>query len=358
MRQRKVKGRQNPAVKKVGIAVTVVVLVCSAGAVPASGGDFRWGRDLEGQNSFLFGFTAGRISELEGEVQETTRPYYEQIGQDTPGENFSISDFGLDEHIEIFGFILEQKWTVVTLGLKASYFHPEAESTATRDYYIGVGEEVEYQGQEYEYMVIPEGQDFEAEIEGGLCELDLLITPFTFKPSPYFQLVPSLYLGIFGLFGHYDLDAGPPTGTRTYENPSRDYVIGGETEGWAGLGVPGLGAAGEIRIGKAGGFQLVVRGQWAFFEYDGSTEYIPVSLRHEKDLDLSYDNYEVEVLAEIPLSEGLDLQVGVAYKHIKADASVTAQERSEEEIEELREKYDKEIDFELDYLLGLAGLRF
>ena len=335
-----------------------VLIIFTWPGVACADGMFQWGRDLEGQNPFHFGFTAGQITKLEGKVEETTRPYYEQIGEDTPGEDFSLSDFGLDERVAVFGFSIEQKWTGITLGLSASYFNPEADSIATRDYYIGIDKEIEYQGREYEYMVIPEGQEFEAEIEGGLCELDILITPVTFKPSRYFQFVPSLYLGILGLFGHYRLDAGPPTGTKTYEDPPREYVIGGETDGWAGLGVPAIGAGGEIRIGNQGGFQLVLRGQWAFFKYDGSTKYIPVSTRHEKDLDLSYDNYEAEILLEFPLSEGLDLQVGVAYKQIKADGSVTAQERSEEEVEELREKYDKDIDFQLDYLMGVVGLRF
>jgi hypothetical protein len=319
---------------------------------------FRWGRDLEGENTFKVGLTAGSMMKIEGKVVETSRAYYEQIGQDTPGESFDIDDFGLDKRIATFGLSVEQRWKYVTLQVDLSYFDTAASATAKRDYYLGIDKEIEYQGKKYEYMVIEEGKDFDSELTSGIAEVSAYITPVTFAPSDSFQFIPSIYLGIFGLFGQYDIDAGPPTGTKYYENPPREYVIGGQSDGWAGIGAPAIGVGGEIRFGHPGKIRFVVQGRWAFFKYDGSTKYFPVKIRHEKDLDLDYENYEVKAALEIPLSEKLDLVWGLLYQSIKADASVTAEERSEEEVEELREKWDKDIDFTISFLTGFAGIKF
>lgn len=321
-------------------------------------GIFQWGRNLQNRKTFEVNLSGGKVVKIEGSVEETIRPYYQLIGQDTPGESYSLSDLGLDGKKAVFGLGIEQRWKYITLEVGGFYYNPTSDTTALRDYYLGISDEIEYQGEKYDYMMIPEGQHFTADLKSVFCEFDILVTPVTIVPSSELEFIPFLYLGIAGVFGKYNLDAGPPTGVTVYEDPPRDYVIGGQTESWTGAGVPGIGLGGEIRIGPPDGFRLVLEGRYVLFRYDGSTDYIPISIRHEKDIDLDYDSYEGKIQLEFPLSDKLDMVFGVAYEYVKIDGDATATDKSPEEIEEEREKYDKKIYFELSELQGFAGLKF
>ncbi|MFH1037170.1 MAG: hypothetical protein V1789_00685 [PVC group bacterium] len=337
--------------------MSLVLLIMPA--VSSSGGDaFQWGRVQEDRKTFELDLTAGKMIRIEGSVEETIRPYYQQIGQDTPGESYTLSELGLDGKKVTFGLHFEKQWKYLTLGFSGFYYHPSADTTALKDYYIGISDDIEYQGKKYEYMMIPEGRPFTADLKSVFCEVSLLVTPVTIIPLPNFEFVPSIYLGIAGVFGPYDIDAGPPTGTVVYEEPPRDYVVGGRSDGWTGAGIPGFGLGGELRIGPPDGLRLVVQGRYSLFRYDGSTDYIPISIRHEKNLNLDYDNFEGRAQMELPFSEKLDFVLGVSYLYVTIDADATATDKSPEEIEELREKYDKKIEFKMTELQGYVGLKF
>ncbi len=340
------------------ILIPAVLLGSLSGGCPAADDFLQWGRQQEGRPAFELELSGGRVARIEGSVEETVRPYYQQIGQETQGESYTLAELGLDGKKFTLGARLEQRWSYFTLGLSGFYYHPSADTVALRDYYLGISDEIEYQGKKYEYMMIPEGQPFTADLRTVFCELSLLFTPVTITPLPDFEFIPSIYLGITGVFGKYDIDAGPPTGTVVYEYPPRDYVVGGRSDGWAGAAVPALGLGGEVRIGPADGLRLTARACYSLFRYDGSTDYLPVSIRHEKDLDLDYDSFSGRAQLELPLSPDLDLLLGVAYTYVKIDADATATEKPPEEIEELREKFDKKINFELAELHGFVGLRF
>lgn len=327
-------------------------------ALPARADFIQWGRNREDRGTFDLEVTGGKVTLIKGSVEETIRPYYEEIGQDTPGESFTLAELGLDGKKATLGLRMEKRWKYLTLSLSGFYYNPSADTTAIRDYYIGIANDIEYGGKKYEYMMIPEGQPFAADLKTAFCELSLLITPVTITPLPNFEFIPAIYLGLSGAFGSYDLDAGPPTGTVVYEYPAREYVVGGQTDGWTGIGVPAIGLGGELRIGPPDGLRLLARVHYKFFRYDGSTDYIPISIRHEKNLDLEYDSLEARVQLELPVSSKLDLFAGVAYGYFKIDAETTATEKTSEEVEELREKYDKKINFEMADLRGFVGLKF
>ncbi len=318
----------------------------------------QWGRVEDDRGTFDVEITVGRVTRIEGSVEETIRPYYEQIGQDTPGESYSLDDLGLDGKQTTFGGRIEKRWKYLTLGFGGFYYNPSAEATAIQDYYIGIDDKIEYRGEEYEYLMIPEGQAFSADLKTAFCELSLLVTPATIAPLPDFEFLPFLYLGVVGVFGSYDIDAGPPRGTVSYENPPREYVVGGRSDGWTGAGVPAVGLGGEVRIGPPDGLRLTARACYSLFRYDGSTDYIPISIRHEKRLDLDYDSFSGRARLEFPLSEKADLFFGVSYTYLKLDGDATATDKEPEEIEELREKYDKKLYFEMVELHAFTGLSF
>ncbi|HPJ71978.1 MAG TPA: hypothetical protein PK636_04790, partial [bacterium] len=59
----------------------VVLAGCWAASARAGTGVFRWGRDDGIDRGWLISVGGGMVSELEGEVTETVRPYYELIGR-------------------------------------------------------------------------------------------------------------------------------------------------------------------------------------------------------------------------------------------------------------------------------------
>ncbi|HOO77655.1 MAG TPA: hypothetical protein PLI51_09870 [bacterium] len=336
----------------------VALAGCWAASARAGTGVFRWGRDDGIDRGWLISVGGGMVSELEGEVTETVRPYYELIGRESEGSTYSLDDLGLNDRVPIFGIAVEKEWKYFTLSFEASYFRTDADAVANRDYYIGIDDDIEYRGKSYDHMMIPEGDEFTASLDSGLVEIDLAFTPFTFEPAESVALVPWIYLGLIGIFGKYDLDDGPPRGTTVYEEPPVEYVIGGQTDGWGGIGLPVLGAGGDLTLGPADGVRLVLSGRYGFFSYNGSTEHFPVKTRHEKDLDIDFDTYRLSARIEFPVSEAVDLFFGGAYLHFRTDGEVNALDRDPDEIEELREKFDKAFDFRMNTVTGFAGVRF
>ncbi len=344
--------------KVIGTIIFALVIFLLGRPSPLRGEQFQWGRDTGAGRTFSLELLGGGVTGISGKVEETSRPYYELIGKEAEGESYTLSQLGLDKNIFTWGGRLEQRWKYVTLSLSASFLKASSSTTADQNYYIGISDKIEYEGREYGYMMIPEGKPFTAELPAAMVDLQFLVTPLTWEPVEGVSISPWICFDLFGIFGKYDLDAGPPTGTTVYEYPPEEYVIGGHSRGWVGMGVPGLGPGGEITIGRPDGVRLTLQANSAFFKYNGSSDNFPVKVSHEKDVDLNYYNWMVKGQLEIPLSPRVDLLAGVSYQHIKADASVTAQEHTPEEIEELREKWDKDMDFDFSLVTGNIGIRF
>jgi len=213
---------------------------------------WRAGRGLgEGSNTALR-ITLGTISEFEGMVQETTRSFYDATDQEfkqSLRENYDLDDFGMDAGCGTIGLGFENARKYFTFQLDASLMNPDAHAVAGRNYYIGVGDDVSFQGRGYDNMLIPEGRSFAMDVIGATMDIRGLITPFTVSPCRRLSITPWLDLGLFLFLGHYEIDAGPATGVTRYLNPPEDFVIGGRSEGFIGAGLPQIGFGGEIRRG-------------------------------------------------------------------------------------------------------------
>ena len=306
---------------------------------------------------------AGRVTALKAVVKETTRPVFELEGLQYKykyREDYSLEELGLDRDVCLAGVELERRWRFVTLRLEARYANPHVRGTAPRDFYIGV-ENVQYRGNDYEYMMIPEGRQYEADIQSGVMQFNVLITPVGLRSrSAWFT--PWVQMGLFSIVGRYEIDAGRAEGLTTYENPPRTYVAGGKGSGWAGMVIPQVGVGAETRLvlarREAGQVSVALSADYGFMEFGGGTSDIGISSRHEKEVDLSYRNYGLRLSLDWPLRKGLGLLAGVQYRRMEADASITAKERAAEEVRVLREKYDKAVDFEMEWAGGFVGLRF
>ena len=294
------------------------VSAMATGAVRAADHS-HWGRDIENRNTASLGVIGGLVESIYGSVQETTRRFYEVTGQPQKqayAEDYSLEELGFDESYPTFGLAFEKMWKYVTLQLNASYMNPTADAAAERDYYIGV-EEVSFGGETYEYLVIPKGREYTADIQAGLIGARGLVTPFTLEPPAVAaEMTPWIYLGLASFIGYYDIDAGPASSVVEYEFQPRPYVVGGTGKGLTGLAVPELGFGGEVRLWQASRrgreVALLLQGYYSLFQFEGSTDDLGASSRNEKLIDLDYENFEIRLVLEVPMSANVDFFAGVA----------------------------------------------
>jgi hypothetical protein len=338
--------------------------------------ELEGGRALLNERSFTLELSGGLLKFEKGTIEETRRAYDNEGNvEDYKAylSNYDLDELGFDDNYPSIGLFMEKQWKFITLQIDAEYVRATANATAdmhptasmvpdrARGYYIGV-DSVSYNGRDYEYMFIPNGQDFDAEIKSAIAELKLLFTPFNIRGGESICISPWVHLGVMGVWGDYEIDAGPARGTVQYEVPPETYVIGGKGTGNNGGAIPEIGVGGEFRITmgamRGGDAQLVFQGELGYLKYDGSTGDLGFDSRHEKNLDLTYYNMDLRIMMEFPVSPDYDIVLGASLEKVKAEADLDAIERSKEAQEELREKYDKHVELETTQMKIMAGIRF
>jgi len=339
----------------------VLGVICSAltGGLSAVA-EVTSGRNLEDRHDFSIGLTIGSVFDLEGEIRETTRPL-EEIGGRTSGappEDYNWSELGFDDNFDSLGFYTEHRWRYVTLKFQFAYGNPEADSIADRDYYIGV-DEVSFEGADYEYMKIPRGTPFSGDIDLYTIDLGVNITPVSFVSDEYFvEFTPWVHIGMFAFITDYSIDAGPATGLTQYENPPRNYVVGGEATGMNGIVIPKIGVGGELRFAISDNSDVIIEANVNYLKFDGDTGDFGISSRNEKAVEIDFITLSTRALVEVAMSEDLDFFIGVEFLTMDADATVEAKDKPNEEIEALREKFDKDVEFSMNRINLLMGLNF
>ena len=330
------------------------VLLSSARAGVEWGGSFPPGR---AQHLRAMG---GAVVAFEGMVAETTRKVYDVTGQtwmQDDAESFDTSDFDLDGTYGLFGLSCDAMWSFVGLQLDTAFFQPSTRSTARRDYYIAVGDDVDYQGRSYDHLMIPKGTTFDADLTGNLTELTLRLVPVGFKAGESLRINPSLELGILFFGGKYEIDAGETTGVKTYQNPPEDFAIGGSSSGYTILGAPQWGPGLDVRLGKADGLQVDLQVQYLFASYDGSTAWLTTADHREKHLDFDHENLRLRGQVEIPLQR-LALTFGVQAQWIQTDGTASSTATDPDVILERQERFDKEFSFQMDSVMATVGIAF
>lgn len=320
---------------------------------------FQSGRSVEGRETLRLGLSYGSVFGLDGEVRETTRPYYELTGVDgAPPENYSWDELGFDDEFSTYGLFLEKMWRFATLHTRLFHGTPQLSGTADRDYYLGV-EHVSYNGRDYEYLKIPRGTEYTGDLDIYTLSLGLRITPFSIgNDDHYVEFTPWLHLGFLAFAGDYVIDAGPARGVVQYERPPRDYVEGGRATGVSGLLVPEFGLGGEFRFYLTEAASLYLMGNLGLLKFDGSTGDFGISSRNEKNVEIDYLTVSARIMLEQAIHENINLLVGLEWQSWTADAESRATAKTAEEIEAIREKYDKEIAFEMNTVAGFVGLSF
>ncbi len=343
----------SPFAKWVCVVVGLMLHAPTAQAV------FHWGRDVADQNRILIAPAGGMIFGLDGEVQETTRPIGE-IGGPWSGsapENYSWRELGFDQRFSTVGVKLERKGRFISWHNQFVTGSPSASGVADRDYFIGVGR-IRLGGRTYGYMAIPEGQAYQGEIDLYGLDTRFLISPVSFNWANGISLVPFLQLGAKVFVADYEIDAGPGQQVIQYENPPRNYVVGGKGRGTRGLLVPELGIGLDLELPLMDRLHLELQGHAAFLRVRGNNSAFGVFARNEKVVDVDYMALGGRAILSWAMNRHMDLIAGVEFQYINGDTEIRATEKSEEEILELREKFDKDATFKLSTLMGFIGFRF
>jgi hypothetical protein len=85
--------------------------------------------------------------------------------------------------------------------------------------------------------------------------------PLHHAPENILSFTPWIHLGLQVIAGTFEVEAGPAERIQLYENPPREYVVGGKGEGDFGVFAPELGAGGELRM-YLGQTQKTGRSNW------------------------------------------------------------------------------------------------
>jgi hypothetical protein len=305
--------------------------------------------------------TVGTVKNMDALVEETTRKLYDVTGsywKQDDAESYDLNDFGIGDTHAAVGFEFENNGTFWTFMWDAEFFSMSTETTARRNYYIGVGDGIEFGGSKYTNMRIPEGTDFSIDLIGCQSDLRGLFTPFTLAPTEMVRFSPWLSISLMLFLGQYDIDAGPATGTYVYMNPPETFVQGGSSGGLVGLGLPEVGGGGELRLGVIDGAELVLQGNYSVCNVKGSTKFLTSSRHRSKDATIEHENIFGRAMLELPFGEGRAFSLGAQYQQIDSEALITSQSTDPDEIVANQERFDKYVRFHMETTMILLGVTF
>lgn len=305
---------------------------------------------------------AGFIAGIEGSIDETFRAYYKASGQDSKqalAESYDLDDFGIEAPYPVFNLTYERQWEYTAFRWNTIFMSLSTSATAKRDYFLGLNDDISYNGRDYDHLKIERGQDFSADFNGVMTDLTFGITPFSLTMwDGYISFTPSLDLGVVLVLGQYDIDAGASKGTTVYQNPPVDFVIGGSSSSLIGVGAPVIGASAELDCELINDSHWVSRVGFSYFAYDGSSTPFTSSSHREKNLDISMLSLYGETGLMYPLESGNALSFGVRLQMLSLDAEITSKEKDTEAIIASRERFDKSATFDLYTMLFFVGFSY
>lgn len=341
-------------------------ILCAATAIVtaacAARGDFiEAGRVLPEKRDVHLRLLIGNVTKMEGMVEETHRKLYDVTGsywkQDTR-EKYDLNDFSMDGSYPAVGWAIDVAGKWFTFEYESLWMNPKTTTTARRDYYIGVGSDIEYNGASYDHMMIPKGSEFSMHMVGGTTDLRLLFTPVTIKPVETLAISPWVCAGLFLFLGTYDIDAGSPRGTMQYQNPPENFVVGGKSDGILALGLPEWGYGLEMRIGGPDSVNVVLHGGLVETQYSGSSKFLTSSAERSKNVDLDHTHMKFRLMFEFPVSGGQCFTVGAQMTLIESTGDITASATTPEEILATQERFDKHVSFVMESTVLMVGMTF
>ena len=320
----------------------------------------EWGGSLAPGRNQNLRLLIGAATEFEGMVEETRRKVYDVQGESWKqdlAESYDSDDFDMDGPFGAIGLSYDVAGRFVRFQIDTLFLKPSTRTTAKRDYYLSIQDEIDYRGESYDHLLIPEGRTFEAEIAGNMTELTLMLVPAGVHAGNGLRINPSLDVGVLLFGGKYEIDAGETTGVETYQNPPKEFAVGGETSAWVGMFAPQWGPGLDVRFGQDDGVQIALQAHYLFFDYSGDSGLFTTADHREKELEFEHRNFRFRGQAEIPLRK-TTLTVGVQVQMVETEGTIESGASDPEEILARRERFDKEFAFQIQTVLATVGLTF
>lgn len=339
----------------------ILLSVAVSALATATSAQMMWGGAPVPERDSNWSFSAGAILNLEGSVDELSRGYYTASGQhekQSLAESYTLEDFGVDGTYPVYGLAYAKRWEFFAFRWNLLLMSLSADAVAKRDYYIGIGDEIDYNGVEYDHMKIAEGTPFSVDFTGFMTDLMFSFTPFTVLLGEDVKLTPRIDLGLVAVGGQYEIDAGTSTGTTVYQNPPVDFVVGGNSESLIGIGAPQLGGGLELRVGPDDDIQWISSLGIAAFAYDGRTDLFTSAEHRKKNADITYLSAVLETGVHFPLPEGRAFTIGGRAQFMTFEGDITSDATSEAELLSRRERFDKRVDFEMLTAMLTVGFDF
>jgi hypothetical protein len=340
-----------------GFRLTMVALLWLGSSWPAKAGGLEAGRPVDSGRHNRTRVIVGSILNMEGFVEEATDAAYDAASQsfgNAGADGSGASDFDVNAGYALLGLGVETLWKYV--GFRADFLgmKPKTDAVAQRSYLIEVGD-VSYNGATYDSMVIPEGTAFTAELAGLLAQLDLVVTPVTINLGDSARVTPWVGVGLFAMFGAYDIDAGAARGVVRYPGVSGAFVVGGHGEGTLGGGLPEWLLGAELVLGAPDTLHVVLQGQVGLLAYDGSASYFTTSDTRVDNASIDHKHVRWRGFVEIPLGDdGFMMQAGAQFEAIDSKVEIT----SSPTVSGQSTAFDQAVDFTMTTATGFVGLVF
>jgi hypothetical protein len=290
----------------------------------------------------------GQLNSLSGRLQETQNGSVINGGLDTDFNQLGIED---GSESMLIGGSLTGKWFTLLLDYRQNTI--EASGTADSEIRLNV-DSINFNGQSFEYLLIPVNSDYTLDSETNLLGLGLRFTPFTVNPTGNVRFTPWIHAGLQYIDSTFDLNSGNSASIQGAGFQGRSYVVNGRATGEAQLIIPEIGIGGELRFlfhdGEDSGPELTLFGTYKLLDLEGNLDSIGVDDDEFDRLSVTYTALELGANFYYPLGDSVDLLIGLYLEQVESNTVLESKPSVG--------TFQREVD--LDYTLyGLrAGLRF
>lgn len=272
------------------------------------------GRGTEGLSLEITGGIGG-VEDVKGTVNERISG-----GGFTGGLNLDLGALGIDEDAssQFFGVKLMNAW--VTFFANVYQGSVAGAGTTDEDVRLSV-DGVSFAGQTLEFLLIPQGGEYDLELDTTWIGVGGRLTPLTLNPEGRVRVTPWLHLGVQYVELSYDVNAGATTTIQVDAATQRTFAVRGRARNTEEALLPEYGFGGEIRVDlwEQAGRPVQVVGDATFKKLDLQDGL--GSLGFDDDafdgLDFNYESLEMNVYVLFPLTEGLDLLGGVYVEQVE-----------------------------------------
>ena len=157
------------------------------------------GRNIDEDRDVRLQVKLGSVTDISGMVEETTRKLYYVTGnvyKQANAETYDLNDFGMNDAYPSIGIDFENDGKWFSFVMDTLVMKPSVDTVARRNYYVGIGEAVEFNGSSYTSMKIPSGTPFSMDMVAVQTDIGFYFTPFTISPADSFSITPWVGAGL------------------------------------------------------------------------------------------------------------------------------------------------------------------